>query len=631
MRKILFALLLLLTACLSPPGSLSSPAKPALEKHPWVGALRALDPADTANPAYDITAIYLRQLDDRLQIRVDLLGFQKAADLFLEIEIGDASAPTAEPFLIRIPSGDDSARITPDPLLATVIAEVPLSEIPSRPRVDISTPEDEISGLTLDGPVPAQTAPLLLTFYDTFAGRLPAEALRSWDGAHTGPRGERHGLKHLLNAVEEYRIPIVLLDLKEPETLSALDAMGLLPQIQQMEQEGLLILPDQPEQEMLFGFSPSQFMWGGIPIRPTFILSSDPSHIYQPIFNKTTIIPIATETDSNQPTPDGPSLEVRRALLETALNGDGKDLLVLGGNLRNTTWGSPDMVGGTLAYFASRPYVRVLTEADLLHFPTESGKPDTQPYPINEDVEKLETHYQNLTLPVLDFVANWRGSPLSSCTTDLDKDGQPECILADEKYLAIFDPQGARLTYLFAVEQEDIPPYLHQLIGPSWQVAPGIDAYPGAFADMDDPFKSYVSAFEENSLVFTSLDGTRTKTFKLTDTGIEVEYQTQEPVTTQIPLLVQPETRFTPGWANEYVQEETPGGIAWGLEDGPMVGIQAEGVVTMRAFNESLSLLSTPEDPDFDYPPGHYVPFPMAVVEINVEEATSIIQIAHSP
>jgi hypothetical protein len=608
--------------------------------------LRALDPADTANPAYDITAIYLRQVDDRLQIRVDLLGFQKAADLFLDIKIRDASAPAAEPFLIRIPSGDNSARISLDPMLATVTADVPLSEIPSRPRVDISTPEDEINNLTLDGPVPAQTAPLLLTFYDTFAGRFPAEALRSWDGAHTGPRGERHGLKHLLDAAEEYRIPIVLLDLKEPETLSALDAMGLLPQIQQMEQEGLLILPDSSDQgTALFGFSPNPFSWSGIPLRGTltsrfaFESFSNPNHLHRPLFSQTTIIPVAAESDSGQPTREGPSIEVRRALLETALNSDEKDLLVLGGNFQSTTWGSPDMVGGTLAYFASRPYIQILTSDDLMNFPAKFSKPELRHPSPDESIDKLETHYQNLTRPVLDFVANWRGSPLSSCTTDLDQDGQPECILADEKYLAIFDPQGARMTYLFAVERDGreaspkggIPPHLHQLIGPSWQVAPGIDAYPGAFADMDDPFKPYESAFEGNSLVFTSLDGTRTKTFKLTDTGLEVEYQTQEPVTTQIPLLVQPETRFTPGWANEYMQEKTPGGITWGLENRSMVSVQAEGPVTMRTFNESLSLLTTPEDPDFAYPAGHYVPFPMAVVEINVEEATSIIQIAHSP
>jgi hypothetical protein len=604
--------------------------------HPWAEALRALDPADTTNPAHDITAVYLRSANDMLQIRVDLLDFQTANDLSLELKIGDISTPEAAPLTIHIPSKVNPARITLDPLLATVAIDVPLSEIPSRPRVDVSTPEEGIPGLTLDSPVPTQTAPLLLTFHDTFAARFPAEALRSWDGAHTGPRGERHGLKHLLDAAEEYQTPIVLLDLKEPENLSALDAMGVIPYIQQMEQEGTLILPDLKEQGVLFGFSPSQFSYSEILSSSTlaFAFTTDTTHLYRPFFSQTTILPIATGTDSTQPTPDGPSLEVRRALLETALNPDEKDLLLLGGSLRDSTWGSPDMAGAMLAYFASRPYINILAADDLMNFPVKYGKPELRPSPFDESIKKLEAHYKNLPQPVLDFAENWDGSPLSTCDADLDQDNQPECVLANEVYLAIFDPQGARLTYFFSVAQIGNSRTLHQLIGPSWQVTVGLSnpslwdlsageaadpgAYPGAFADRDDPFKPYEPAIEGSAIVFTSLDGTRTKFFRLTKTGIEARYQTQGPVITQIPLLVDPDTRFTPGWAGKYVQAKTLGVVAWGLEDGPMVKILADGPVEMRAFNESLSLLAGPEDPDFDYPPGHYVPFPMAVAEVEM-------------
>ena len=73
-----------------------------------------------------------------------------------------------------------------------------------------------------------------------------------------------------------------------------------------------------------------------------------------------------------------------------------------------------------------------------------------------------------------------------------------------------------------------------------------------------------------------------------------------------------------PGWAQKYVGQNTPGGVVWGLENGPRVSVQAEGDITTRAFNESLSLLSSPEDPDFGYPPGHTIPFPMAVVEVEI-------------
>ena len=419
-----------LTTCLPP-----AAGTPQLT-HPWANALRALDPADASTPSNDITAVYLRPNGDDLQIRIDLLDFQVPKQLSLDIMIGDDSAPEAAPLDIHIPPETDSARISFDPLLATVIVDVPLSEIPSRPRVDVSTPEDEITGLTLDGPIPTQTAPLLLTFYDTFAGRFPAEALRSWDGAHTGPRGERHGLKHLLDAVEEYQIPVVLLDLKEPENLSALDAMGVLPRIDALANNSLLILPE--SEQML----PAEKNQGTNDFQ--FVHLQDSTHLYHPLFSKITYIPIVIETDATQPTPDGPSLEVRRALLETALNNDKKDLLVLGGSLPNSTWGSPDMVGATLAYFASRPYIQILNEEDLLNFPTQTTNVIT-PQPV-ETADELTLQIQS----TLEFAQSWAetlpANPIYHCQINLPKGSLPDCVLANETYLAIFDAQGASLT-----------------------------------------------------------------------------------------------------------------------------------------------------------------------------------------
>ena len=615
MRKILLTFLLL-SSCASPSVLTPHPSDNNLKKSPWASALRALDPVDAPTPANDITAVYLLADETDLQIRVDLLDFQAPHQLSVDLQIGDDSAPETTPLDIHVPSESDSASIALNPLLATVTVTIPISNIPAHPRVDVSTPEDKITGLTLDGPVPTGNAPLLLTFYDTFTARLPAEALRHWDGAHSGPRGERHGLKHLLDAAEEYQIPIVLLDLKKLESLSALDAMGLLPRIKQLEQEGLLILPNQSDQEPLFGFSQSTFAYGASSSNPfIFNFTADLSHLYRPLFSQTTTVPVATETDSNQPTPDGPSLEIRRALLETALNGDEKDLLVLGGSFPDTTWGSPDMVDPTLAYFASRPYIRMLDAEALRNFPTETGKPDILP--------KSEIPPDELTLqsqPALGYAQSWAENPPATVLTQCQS-AFPQCVLANDTYLAIFDPQGARLTYLFSVTRIDNSRHeLHQLIGPSWQVAPGIDVYPGAFADTDNASLSYEPVLKENMLVFTSPDGTRVKTFKLTDKGLKADYQTQGPVTTQIPLLVDPDSRFTLGWAQEYTQQNTPGGIAWGLQNGLMVRIQTEGLVTMRTFNESLSVLTSPENPDFDYPPGHYVPFPMAIAEVEMQD-----------
>ena len=84
---------------------------------------------------------------------------------------------------------------------------------------------------------PAGAARILLAFSNVYPAYTPALALRRWDGAHSGPEGGRHGLFNLLRAAygdspdEEYtssrpfveRIPVFLLDLKAPASLSALE------------------------------------------------------------------------------------------------------------------------------------------------------------------------------------------------------------------------------------------------------------------------------------------------------------------------------------------------------------------------------------------------------------------------
>ena len=217
---------------------------------------------------------------------------------------------------------------------------------------------------------------------------------------------------------------------------------------------------------------------------------------------------------------------------------------------------------------------------------------------MDENARGLKNHYDGLTEPILEFAADWEGASFLSCYRDLDQDGQPECLLANEKLLAVLDPQGARLTYLFARDEAGT----HQLIGPSWQVATGLSAtslwrldlgeaadpgaIPGAFAEPDDPFGAFEVSIQGDTLVFRLRDGKCTKTFRLTDSRLEVDYQPDRPLTILIPLLVDPWTRFSPGWAAKYVGEKTPNGIRWGLEGGPNISLQADSSIQLQAFND---------------------------------------------
>jgi hypothetical protein len=54
-----------------------------------------------------------------------------------------------------------------------------------------------------------------------------------------------------------------------------------------------------------------------------------------------------------------------------------------------------------------------------------------------------------------------------------------------------------------------------------------------------------------------------------------------------------------------------------------MVWVQAEGAISIQAFNEGLELLAKPEDPDYEYPPGHFIPFPMAILSVEIPPSIS--------
>jgi hypothetical protein len=126
-------------------------------------------------------------------------------------------------------------------------------------------------------------------------------------------------------------------------------------------------------------------------------------------------------------------------------------------------------------------------------------------------------------------------------------------------------------------------------------------------------------------LTFTSPDGSLRKSFRLTQSGLQVDYSTTQPLTVQIPLAIDPETRFYPGWSSRYQASLIPDGWSYGLENGLQVQILTSEKMVVRAFSDSLDMMGQPENPDIDYPAGHLLPFPLALVEIQSQGDFSIL------
>ena len=496
-------LLLLATAACSS----SSPVN-----RPWVQEdLRALGQKASTSPATDILAVYTRTTDLSVDIRVDLLDINPGDAYALKIDLWDNRNFSKTPLTIAIASngtvetGGIQAgkpviwpRVVQDFQLDTITVNLNRFLIGDHYHLNVSTfttdpltLADEVDNVRSDAQPPSESAPFLMAFWDVFPATTPTQALRDWDGAHAGPLGSRHGLKYILADAKQFGYPMALLDLKNPASLAALNFMGDIPEIQGLYESGLLILPDVAYGEpatLALGLSSRAVAGFGLPASQfVYALSAEPlANVKQAALAgyQAQFLPLADDThlarsdgrlliplpaaDAVEATQNGPSLEVRRALISTALSPDPNDLVMLGGSLIQSTWGDPDMAGPTFEWIAAHPWIRPLAIPELLAFPSRYQPAPALPAPGSRPwLEALQSAPENaaslsawqtyLTLTAftpdtqlqalgraylgqvgeLLAAAQWATEPSvrMDCSEDLNGDGKPECILANRQYL----------------------------------------------------------------------------------------------------------------------------------------------------------------------------------------------------
>lgn len=603
------------------------------------------------------------------------------------------------------------------------------------------TPIGSPSPADSTGPVhsndrPPPRAPVLFAFWNTLPAYTPALALRRWDGAHTGPHGSRHGLYNLLRAARNHRIPIALLDLKSPAALSALDYLGGVDMVKDMASRELLILPDYTpifpdisppslkswalsksaaesrHTAIDFDLPTSPFLYTALTEGP---FPGELSRIYKVIFSpwsnsnptgltnifrwgERTVIPIPGYTLSKgiqlQPNLEGPSIEMRRAMVQAALDAAPNEqlglasILILGGDLPQSTWGEPRIARTALEYINDHPWIHPLNAHDLLsarsstHLtldaplsPVPSAlTPSSQHrallkelqqappgpltdaawqaylalfspvYPGSPDLATLRANYLG-TVGALLAASHWASNPsqIANCDSDPDLDGQLECILASDDVFTLFEPRDGTLTFAFMRSQDGV---IHQFLAPSSQFITGLgepstwdpslgqyadpNVIHGAFSDGNTNSEAaYQVTLKENRITFSSPDsftsnGILQKSFTLTSKGIRVEYRINEPVSVEIPIALDPWVRFTPGWGDLYDGDILTNGWRWGTSPGPYIEVKSTGRISPEVFTDSRDRMSVMENPNFDYPPGHYLPFPLALVGIHADGDFSV-------
>lgn len=693
--------------------------------------LRVLELPDTSTPNLDLVAAYARLTKKDLELRFDLLGSPDPFDydIYLALDTGPSDAsvrplsfiPSSEwEILLHFPARGSPHAINadgqPDTIRPRILrnsrqdsftVRVSRSDLPSNPKqvsfqAFLTSPgqatiSDMIGPIMVGAQPPTAQAPVVLVFWDSLPSATPAQALRRWDGAHTGPFGQRHGLGVLLRAASTARIPLAILDLKEPGRLAALEALGGLDLVREMQRNNLLLLPDlasgDPETAAdslatsrraarQFGLASSPFFFGSLNGKIPQAYQVGFAHLIEShqisAWGEIHLIPLPeiVESETGQADSHGLTVETRLALLETALSVDPHDLVVLGGSLPTSPWGDSLVAGPTLEFLAGHPWIKVLDEANLLDFPTVPGAPtcpgllclpDMAPNelidPVRAALEEAPDNlfsqiawrtYRSLTEPTDDerraalqanylgqignllAAARWYENPRaeSACQSDLDWDGEPECILASDKLFFVIDQQEAMLVLAAARTRQGplqwIAPRSQFVVGlgdPSeWLVNGGQFAdpqeIPGAFGDQARDGIQYEVNLGPGLAVFTHpTNGTR-KTFRLEDQQLQVSVESDQPVVSQLPLALLDQDTYSPGWYARFQAGEPADftSVTWKRSDGTLVSINAQAArLSIHSFTESLSFLTSPENPDFGYPPGHFTPFPMAVIDIQSE------------
>jgi hypothetical protein len=734
---------------------------------PWqYSDVRALDSSDASNPGADVLAVYLRQHSSSLsekdsQLRLDFLdlSYLPECDVYIAFDTQPGGSIQISPSLATNIDWDILLKVSAS--LQIQLFDAQLNRLPA---THISVYRDPVQDtLTIDfsdkifqypasiykfqifttqpgstmlidstqsissAGVPPQRAETRLAFWNTFPALTPVQTLRRWDGAHTGPQGGRHGLFNLLIAAKNHTIPLILLDLKTPTSLAALDYVGGMTLIQDMLDKELLLLPDpQPvlsysnpvslpgevmdralafiqTDERAFNLPSSQAVFStsapfvdseGIsrystifqmqfpqPSNdspyPEFYLSSCAGQAVVPI----TIFP---ETDRyyDQTGTDGASISLRRALIDNAiqntqLNSTDTVFVILGGELPKSTWGILDEAEATFTYFDNHPWIHVVGENDLkLSYGSKSSDCQekitaaefnlrtqtimalvTSPrniaysqaiqtltslttpiYPDSAGLLELRKKYLG-QVDVLIEVARWveNRSTKSDCEIDIDSDSQPDCILTSDRFFLVLDPQNGGLSDAFFIDRGN----LHQIIGPSSLLATGLSSpetwnrsdgaisdpsvISGAFWGEEKPYHIDVG---NHTIKFTSLAGTKSYTLSPGGISINITEPTDKPY--QMPFLFDPWMRFTPQWANSFTSEfELVGNssFSWNYPDGSNIVLESNNPLTIISFTDSQAFMQSTENPDIDYPQGHFLPIPLVEAEIPFSSSPLIVNL----
>ena len=368
-------------------------------------------------------------------------------------------------------------------------------------------------------------------------------------------------------------------------------------------------------------------------------------------------------------TSEGLSEHTLRVLLSNASQAEDRTILALGGSLTSSPLADVTTAESVMSYIALHPWIQVVTQNDLMSFPTTSEKtlssqvPSTpttlekdvfsaiQFSPTNEfstsaldmflnltDIDNLDPSYpilQSYLPQIYDLLeaSNWvemRGVR-NECQHDLDADGSPECVLSNTEVLLILDPLGGRMEFAAGCKSSGS---CSQIIGTTTQLSASLSdpstwninhpynqdlmVIPGALDDQNTIPIRYTISQEPDTISFSNPKTGIVKTYTLVPDGFQVQVTTTNSQSFLIPLIFKADIPYWPNWPLQLVLTQiSPNRFSWGIMNKNYLDIDISGAeYEFTSFHQAISTLQQPENPDQAYSDLFFRPFPLAIIQI---------------
>jgi hypothetical protein len=307
------------------------------------------------------------------------------------------------------------------------------------------------------------------------------------------------------------------------------------------------------------------------------------------------------------------------------------DVILAGAPLKGTDWGSPQSVNTTLYYIRMRPWIRLINQPSIVRLDC-SGSELQADFQTMQIINQIQTNpLKDLAISIKDTslvghvfaAARWASSPSqrADCTSDIDWDSEPECILSNNKIFTTYEITGGNLVFAFMLDDNNI----HQLIGPTTQLNNSAtllndNQILGAFvSDIANLVYSYEVL--PGLVEFTSPDMAIRKSFSLENDSIYIQaYQPKSHLTYQIPFLIDPWLMYQKNWVNMYSVYEHDNKVIVSVDGAPPVKVVSRSKLNVSSFLTSWDTMSLPEDPNYNYTRGYFLPFPLTLVELSDSE-----------